>query len=106
MKTQEDLLKFHEEMTRNARMLMKAKNTDYAKDAIFGNLDVCENVGLCSTEVGILIRIFDKLSRLKNVLEAGEAMVKDETVIDTLEDVVNYIVLIGAKQVQRKESDA
>jgi hypothetical protein len=103
MKTQEDLLKYHERLTTEARALMKGKNTDYAKDQIFGNLDVCENVGLCSTEMGILIRIFDKLSRLKNVLEAGQAEVKDESVQDTLLDVINYATLIGAKQVQRRE---
>lgn len=101
MKTQEDLLKYHEAICFEARSLMKAKNTDYAKDKIFGNLDVCEQVGLCSTEYGILIRIFDKLSRLKNVLQA-EAQVKDESIHDTLVDVINYAVLVSAKIESRK----
>lgn len=104
MRNQHDLLKYHEEMCNNARALMKAKNTDYARDEIFGNLDVCERVGLCSTEYGIIIRIFDKLSRLKNVLAMGEGFVKDESIEDTIVDLINYSVLMAAKQEQRKQA--
>lgn len=38
----------------------------------------------------------DKLSRLSTFTESGNLQVKDESVMDTLLDVVNYAVLLAA----------
>ena len=99
--SQQALLNFHAEMSERCRALMQAKNTDYAKDAVFGNLDACDQLGICSTEMGILVRMLDKIKRLVNTLDA-EAMVKDENLQDSCDDLLNYAVLLAAKIHTRK----
>ena len=41
----------------------------------------------------ILIRIYDKYSRLKTLMEGAEQKVKDESIEDTLMDLANYCIM-------------
>ena len=40
---------------------------------------------------GILIRVSDKLERLINIVERGEALVAEETIEDNLKDIAGYM---------------
>jgi hypothetical protein len=80
---------------------MALKNYDYAGDheqgrRPFANFERVEALGICSTERGFLVRMTDKLSRLTSFVEAGKLRVKDESVQDTLIDLINYSVLLAA----------
>jgi len=97
----EELLRFHLALTEQARSLMEAKNQDYAGDAEhgrqpFANFERVEALGICSTEQGFLVRMTDKMSRLSSYVQAGKLEVSDETVHDTLVDLINYSVLLAA----------
>lgn len=87
---------------RNAQMLKifnkalqmaDAKGKDYT-----GKEDSLANLRVFGFK-GIIIRLFDKLYRLKNTEEAGKVEVKDESVSDTLMDVIVYsalaLILLG-----------
>lgn len=41
----------------------------------------------------ILVRIYDKYSRLKTLLQGKEQLVKDESIDDTLMDLANYCIM-------------
>lgn len=41
----------------------------------------------------ILVRIYDKYSRLKTLIEGKEQLVKDESIDDTLMDLANYCIM-------------
>lgn len=41
----------------------------------------------------ILVRIYDKYSRLKTLMEGAEQKVKDESIEDTLMDLANYCIM-------------
>lgn len=41
----------------------------------------------------ILVRIYDKYSRLKNLLEGSDQLVLDESIDDTLMDLANYCIM-------------
>ena len=70
-----------------ALVLSKKKGKDYTgKDDSLANLRV---FGV----KGIIIRLFDKLYRLKSIEEAGKIEVKDESVEDTLIDIIVYSAL-------------
>ena len=70
--------------------IVKRKNSDYADGQDpFQNFRMVENMGLCSVEAGILVRMSDKMQRIANLL-SREAMVKDESILDTLSDLRNY----------------
>ena len=59
--------------------LSRKKNADYGCDSLirFGNF-------------GILIRLSDKLDRLKSLYKNNKLQVTDEKLEDTLKDIVNY----------------
>tara|TARA_R100000808_G_scaffold134_1_gene978 strand:+ start:1385 stop:1732 length:348 start_codon:yes stop_codon:yes gene_type:complete len=97
----DELLKFHETFSKAARDLMTQKNHDYAGDAEhgsqpFANFERVEALGICSTVQGFLVRMTDKMSRLSSFVESGSLKVKDESVYDTLVDLLNYSVLLAA----------
>ena len=98
--TRAELLAIHKWLCGAARSTMVRKNNDYADaDNPFGNLGLCEAMGVCPTDTGILIRLSDKLMRLAHYVRPGfEASVKDEGFLDTIEDAVNYLVLLAASR--------
>lgn len=108
----EQYLKFHESLCNEARKLSERKNHDYADPetkegdplAVFSNFTQCEKQGICSTETGMLVRLTDKFSRLKNLLDPQhQQAVKDENVEDTAKDIINYICLLMGYRKAKKE---
>jgi hypothetical protein len=78
--TRDELLKFHEEITKEARELMSKKNRDYAgKEGVepFANFTRVESMGICKTEQGFMVRLTDKMSRLSSFVHAGKMNVQD-----------------------------
>jgi len=106
--TRDELLQFHEEITKEARALMSLKNRDYAGNEgvePFANFTRVEAMGICKTEQGFMVRLTDKMSRLSSFVRAGKMNVKDESFMDTCVDVINYMVLLAA-YLKDKESKA
>lgn len=56
-----------------------------------------------SVEKGILVRLMDKMSRISTLLDK-DGMVEDETVIDTIEDAINYYAILGS-YLKNKKND-
>ncbi len=72
----------------------KNKNQDYAKDYdAFANFKRCEDLGICSTEAGIVTRMTDKLSRIGNLL-TKDSNVLDERLEDSVLDMAVYSVIL------------
>ena len=96
--TREELFTLHEDMCVEALELMKKKNADYAGSGTdpFANFRRAEALGICSTEQAFLVRMTDKMSRLSSFAAKGKLSVEDETVHDTLVDMINYSVLFAA----------
>jgi len=75
--------------------LIEAKNADYAGDSDpFKNFKLCESLGICSAEQGLLVRMSDKMSRLSTLIDGPESRVDNESIADTLLDLANYAVLL------------
>jgi hypothetical protein len=94
----QQLFEMHIQMCDEALNLMRRKNADYAGSGgenPFANFTRSEAMGLCSTEVGFLVRMTDKMSRLSSYVESGKLLVEDESVNDTLIDLINYSVLLA-----------
>lgn len=97
----DEYLKLHEVLCKEALELSTRKNHDYAGkggEQPFANFERCEAMGICTTGQGFLVRMTDKLSRLASFEQAGEFKVKDESVKDTVLDIVNYAVLYYAQK--------
>ena len=76
--------------------IIKRKNSDYgAINDPFANFRMFG-------ELGFAVRLSDKLSRIKTLLERGSAYVVDESVEDTIRDMANYCNLLLAYRSEKK----
>jgi hypothetical protein len=72
--------------------LLRTKSRDYSATAdIFANLKACEIFGVMSAELGVWIRLADKVARLGNLLKNRS---NPEAVLDTVIDLINYAIYI------------
>jgi hypothetical protein len=88
--TREELLKLHADMSTHAASIMRKKNEDYGAET-----DPFRNFRAFGP-YGILVRLSDKLSRLRTYEERGKFSVDDEGMEDTVLDAINYLVLYAA----------
>jgi hypothetical protein len=84
------LFALHQELSRDGLELMKRKNQDYGN-----RTDPFKNFKKHG-EMGILVRLDDKLNRLESFAEKGFLAVKSESIKDTVIDGMNYLVLFYA----------
>lgn len=105
----EEYLAFHEAACQDLIEITKRKNNDYcgkegAQDP-FANFRKCEQMGICSVEVGFLTRMTDKFARITSLVSGVDQKVKDEAIEDTLKDLANYSILLAgylkSKQVRK-----
>lgn len=75
----------HSEICSKLNSIYKAKNHDYGDS--FG--ETFNKLGLISA----VTRITDKVNRLQSLSVNKEAMVKDESIQDTLYDLANYTIM-------------
>lgn len=108
--TVQEVKEFRQWLFQESMALIDRKGADYnrdqqdAGDTLF-NLRVSEILGITpSTEEGILVRLSDKFMRLISLTKPGrEAAVKDESVLDTIKDVHNYVDYLGLIWLQRRQ---
>jgi hypothetical protein len=85
-----DLIGFVREMQNEAIILMISKNADYGGDADpLRNFKMAPQLGI-DVASGIALRMSDKWARLAGYIKNGDLKVKDESVKDTLLDLMNY----------------
>ena len=77
----------------NMYKIMERKNSDYAKISAFWNFELVEKLWITSIEKWILVRMADKMSRISTLIDQ-DAKVKDESIMDTLQDLANYSVIL------------
>lgn len=91
--TQEQFLKALSDTYAQNVEISRKKNSDYADDDdAFKNFHACEMLGI-SAEMGILVRMSDKLVRIGNLL-SRKNIVTDEKITDTLQDLSNYAAIL------------
>lgn len=92
----EELFKLHEDICKEALELMRKKNNDYASGSDpFMNFKRAEYLGFATAELGVLIRMTDKMSRISTFLKNGELALSNESVYDALVDMVNYSIILA-----------
>lgn len=94
--THQEYIRFHSEICNKMNEITVRKNADYsgASTSPFFNVEKIEKKGLVSTEMGLLVRINDKLSRIENFILKGEYKVKEESLEDTIIDANNYLIML------------
>ena len=92
MTTKEEFLQFVERDSARIFELLKAKNNDYTagSDSAFANFDQAERLGI-DPVIAVFIRFLDKVKRFETFAKVGALSVKQETVLDSLDDMEGYI---------------
>jgi hypothetical protein len=90
------LLNLHEQTTTRCREVMRDKNSDYtggsqATDAL-ANFKASKSLGLHPV-MGLLLRMQDKIQRVRSFVADGSLRVSGETVEDAFDDMINYAIL-------------
>ena len=102
----EQLLLIHEETCKAAHEIMRQKNSDYtggseATDAL-ENFKASRSLGL-HPATGLLLRVQDKLMRIRSFVADGKLRVVNESLEDACYDIVNYAIL--CKALLREEAE-
>jgi hypothetical protein len=94
--TKTEYFDFAEKFFDSCLEISKKKNADYTGGSTdpFANFKSVEALGI-KTEVGFLTRMMDKMKRISSFVHKGELQVKDESVIDSLNDLANYCSLMA-----------
>ena len=76
--------------------ILESKSKDYAteQDPLF-NFRGSVFAGV-EPERALLVRVLDKMQRIRNFLDKGELATKGEGVNDSIYDIINYMVLLKA----------
>lgn len=93
------LLALHKDTCAKCYDIMARKNNDYtggegATDAL-ANFRSSEQFGT-HPAIGLMLRMNDKLMRVKSFVADGKLRVSNESVFDACEDIINYAVLLKA----------
>ncbi len=94
--SRERLFEGHKKLCAKALETMMKKNADYSawkSDDAYANFRAFGRMG-------ILVRLSDKLSRLRTFVEKYDGnddmfAVQDENVKDTIMDAINYLIILG-----------
>jgi hypothetical protein len=85
---------------------MKQKSADYATGSDpFANFNRGEILGFATAEEGLMLRVVDKISRISTFLHRGELKVENESVADSVMDVINYMVLLHGMLEDKSKKD-
>lgn len=82
--------------------LLLRKNADYGS-AVWKEPILCPNL---SAEQAILVRMSDKVERIRNILKTSQVLVSTERLEDTISDLGAYALLWLAKPEDRSEEEA
>lgn len=85
-------MEIHKDLCEDIHTMCVKKNHDYGDSAH----KIYEEYGLTS----YLIRMSDKMSRIKTLMNTKEQQVKDESIIDSLKDLANYALLATIDVIQ------
>lgn len=103
------LLNLFDETVTHCRAVMVKKNNDYcagesnAKADPFANFRIAEMVGVHPV-LGLMMRMTDKMQRIRAFVTEGKLSVTEETVDDAFDDLVNYAILgKGLMKTMREE---
>ena len=103
--TIEDLLELHDQTCKSCRDIMLKKNNDYTggKKAtdIFANFNSSKILDIHPVQ-GLLLRVIDKVQRIRSFTNDKELSVPNETVEDACDDIINYAILAKAMLIEER----
>ena len=102
--TQKDVINILEDTLNSLRDTLDKKGKDYSgEEDTFKNFKISAMMLSLPVHTVILSRMGDKFSRLTTILNSGGNNVEDETVEDTINDLIGYAILLKTYITKKKE---
>lgn len=102
----ENIIDILEESFKDLADTLRKKNSDYTggekSNDPFANFQASQVLGV-DPIIGILIRVMDKIQRIRSFANDGSLKVSNETVDDAFNDIIGYIILAKAMIRERRE---
>ena len=102
----EQLLNLHDETCSKCKEIMKKKNSGYTggKNAtdVFANFNSSVILDIHPVQ-GLLLRLIDKIQRIRSFTNDKQLQVSNESVEDACEDIVNYAILAKAMLIEERK---
>lgn len=100
-----ELLKLHDETCKSCRGIMEQKNSDYtggkSSTDPFANFNASSILDIHPVQ-GLLLRVIDKIQRIRSFTNDKELKVTNESVEDACDDIVNYAILAKAMLMEER----
>ena len=107
--TSKELLDLHDVTCVECKSIMRAKNSDYTggKNSTdpFANFKTSVVIGIHPVN-GLLMRVLDKIQRIRSFVNDSELQVPNESVEDACHDIINYAILAKAMLREEREKNA
>lgn len=101
-----DIIKMLEDTTKDLAVTLKNKSSDYTggKTSVdpFANFRATEILDV-DPIIGIMMRIMDKIQRIRSFVNDGELKVSNETVYDAFDDIIGYTILAKAMMMEKRQ---
>ena len=102
----EELLNLHDQTCEKCKAIMIKKNSDYTGGSkatdIFANFNASMMLNIHPVQ-GLLLRLIDKVQRIRSFTNDKELSVPNESVEDACEDIVNYAILAKAMLIEERK---
>ena len=99
------LLQLHEDTCKSCRAIMEQKNSDYtggkSSTDPFANFNASSILDIHPVQ-GLLLRVIDKIQRIRSFTNDKELKVSNESVEDACDDIVNYAILAKAMLMEER----
>ena len=103
--TTKELLQLHEDTCKSCREIMEQKNSDYtggkSSTDPFANFNASSILDIHPVQ-GLLLRVIDKIQRIRSFTNDKELKVSNESVEDACDDIVNYAILAKAMLMEER----
>jgi len=104
--TIENVITMLEETTNDLKDTLRRKSSDYTggekSQDPFANFRATEVLDI-DPIVGIMMRIMDKIQRIRSFTNDGELKVSNESVYDAFDDIIGYTVLAKAMTQEKRQ---
>jgi len=105
--TVDDLIRILQGTTTKLEKTLKDKSHDYtsANEDALSNFRSAKIIGVDPMK-GLLIRVMDKISRIRTFIEKGRLKVTDESAIDAVDDIIGYMILLKGLMLEKSNKEA
>ena len=103
----EEIIEILDKTSEQLKTTLKQKSSDYTggekSTDPFANFRATECLGV-DPVIGIMMRIIDKIQRIRSFVNDGQLKVPNESVYDAFDDIIGYTILAKAMIMEKRQS--